>query len=419
MNPATKGLVVSSVAGAGVWGAKKLGWVKDEDISAAKSRIVSFKSSFRDLAQTSACATAAGWFQTYSGGIVIDTVATRLQAGQSMSQSLWGLRRATSSPKEVALRHRARVLSRFPTAAPQLYEIYMGMLLRSDLFAGHFVTMLGRFPYLFLNFSTYQQTERLVLRGTFDPLWSTLRRAAVGIGGVKDVDDGHAPKTQRPVVRTRAEKKVYEELLCVSASTLISTAAITVAECPKVIDQVGGDGCTATMGKRSTVLGILREHGARRLLRGYSACFMREYLFNAALLTSPTLAAVIHEKYVRGRRGEAGAEGYLAAALEGREIVVASLLLGLPLGVLTNGPDQLKTNIQTGKFVNMRQAWAWQRKFGGGLRGLYGKAAIYRGLYIAHAVVAFNFARDRVEKWMAKRAGAGAEGEGKDVAEQY
>ena len=65
----------------------------------------------------------------------------------------------------------------------------------------------------------------------------------------------------------------------------------------------------------------------------------------------------------------------------------------------------------------MRQAWAWQRKFGGGLRGLYGKAAIYRGLYIAHAVVAFNFARDRVEKWMAKRAGA--EGEGKDVAEQY
>ena len=43
------------------------------------------------------------------------------------------------------------------------------------------------------------------------------------------------------------------------------------------------------------------------------------------------------------------------------------------------------------------QAWAWQRVHGGGLRGLYGSAAVCRGLYIAHAVLAFNFARDKVE----------------------
>lgn len=264
---------------------------------------------------------------------------------------------------------------------PASYEVYLGMLMRSDLFAGHFVTMLGRFPYLFLNFSTYQQTEKLLLSGILPPL------PGVSAG---------VPTGQR---RSVSQKTLPEELLCVSAATLISTGAITIAECPKVIDQVGTVSCTAASGNRSTVMGILREHGVRRLLRGYTACFMREYLFNAALLMSPSLAAQIHESHVRGR------EGPLAWALEGREIVAASLLLGLPLGLLTNGPDQLKTNIQTGRFLNMREAWAWQRQHNGGLRGLYGKAAVYRGLYIAHAVVAFNFARDRAEKWWTARYG--------------
>ena len=69
------------------------------------------------------------------------------------------------------------------------------------------------------------------------------------------------------------------------------------------------------------------------------------------------------------------------------------------MGVLTNVPDQLKTNIQTGKFKNMREAWAFQ-KHNGGLRGLFGASAFYRGIFITQAVVAFNFARDRVQRWM-------------------
>ena len=86
--------------------------------------------------------------------------------------------------------------------------------------------------------------------------------------------------------------------------------------------------------------------------------------------------------------------------VEGQEIVVASMMLGLPMGFLTNFPDQLKTNIQTGQFLNMREAWAWQSTKGGGLRGIYGKSAVWRGAFIMHAVVAFNYARDRVEQWI-------------------
>lgn len=139
-------------------------------------------------------------------------------------------------------------------------------------------------------------------------------------------------------------------------------------------------------------------------MQGYTACFCREYLFNTALLLSPSLARALRERAAAGDGGERSA---LARAIEGREIVVASLALGLPMGVLTNAPDQLKTNIQTGQFLNMREAWAAQSKqYGGhlaGLRGLYGVPALYRGIFITHAVVAFNFARDKVERWMDAR----------------
>ena len=333
MNPATKTLVLSSVGGAGIWGAKRLGWLKDDTAlqESVASTLHAAKRGIEGLVQTSFCATAAGWFQTYSGGIVIDTVATRLQSGQSMSQALWGLRHPNASARDIVRRHRMRVRSKWgPAATPATYEVYVGMLIRSDLFAGHFVTMLGRFPYLFLNFSTYQQTENLLLSGILPTIPGVS-------GGVITVRRRHV-----------SEKTLPDELVCVSAATVISTGAITIAECPKVIDQVGSSSCTAASGNRSTVTGILREHGIRRLLRGYTACFLREYLFNAALLMSPSLAARIHESHVRGR------DGTLAWALRGREIVVASLLLGLPLGLLTNGPDQLKTNIQAGTFLNMR-----------------------------------------------------------------
>ena len=132
----------------------------------------------------------------------------------------------------------------------------------------------------------------------------------------------------------------------------------------------------------------------RRLFQGYTACFCREYLFNVALLGSPGFATVIHNKIKTGEYGVVG------RVVEGQEIVVASMMLGLPMGFLTNFPDQLKTNIQTGQFLNMREAWAWQSTHGGGLRGIYGKSAVWRGAFIMHAVVAFNYARDRVEQWI-------------------
>jgi hypothetical protein len=210
-NPNTTAAVgVGLTIGAG-YVAKHLGWITPED---AERRLRALRASKDDakavaagLFRTSACATAAGWFQVYSGGIVIDTVATRLQAGASVNQALWGLRSATPVGT-VVNRFVRRTAARYKLAgvAPKPHEVYVGMILRSNLTAGHFVTMLSRFPYLFLNFTTYQQTEKLAL--SLRPAGST------------------GPKT------------VAEELACVSASTLVSTTVITVAECPKIMDQV-------------------------------------------------------------------------------------------------------------------------------------------------------------------------------------
>ena len=111
---------------------------------------------------------------------------------------------------------------------------------------------------------------------------------------------------------------------------------------------------------------------------------------------SPSLASVIRSRVVEPGLSTGSA---LASLVDGNEIVFASLALGAPMGVLTNVPDQLKTNIQTGQFKNMREAWAHQ-KHHGGLRGLFGASAFYRGIFITQAVVAFNFARDRVQRWM-------------------
>ena len=35
------------------------------------------------------------------------------------------------------------------------------------------------------------------------------------------------------------------------------------------------------------------------------------------------------------------------------QVIAAALMLGLPLGFITNAPDQMKTNIQKGQFLNM------------------------------------------------------------------
>lgn len=216
---AAAGLTTAAV-GAGYWGARQLGWVDDGTMKRNKQRLEGIKAAgddvkglATDLLKTSACATAAGWFQVYSGGIMIDTIATRLQAGATTNYAIWGLRGNTPVSTVV---HRFVRRSAFKYQSPGTmnlamspYQVYGGMLLRSNLTAGHFVTMLARFPYLFLTFTTYQQTDRLL-------------------------------HSWRAPDQRLAPKSVLEELACVSTSTLVSTTAITVAECPKIIDQVHG-----------------------------------------------------------------------------------------------------------------------------------------------------------------------------------
>ena len=66
------------------------------------------------------------------------------------------------------------------------------------------------------------------------------------------------------------------------------------------------------------------------------------------------------------------------------------------VGFITNGPDQLKTRIQFGQFMNLPEAFAWQMREGGGVRALYGRAALFRAFYTGHGVLALNFMRHKV-----------------------
>ena len=169
---AVLGPAVSTAAvGAGLYGAKRMGWIDDETIRRNRERLGEIRSKGDEakvvafgLFRTSACATAAGWFQVYSGGIVIDTVATRLQAGKTLNQALWGLQR--EEPAATVVGRFARLSSHKSRGIPGLAmtprQVYGGMILRSNLTAGHFVTMVSRFPYLMLNFTAYQQTENLI-----------------------------------------------------------------------------------------------------------------------------------------------------------------------------------------------------------------------------------------------------------------
>ena len=152
---------------------------------------------------------------------------------------------------------------------------------------------------------------------------------------------------------------------------------------------------------------ILREQGLSRLLRGYDACICREAFFNAALLGSPAISRAVREHIVEPAAAKAsaaeargvssGPNGLVAWLLGGRELLATSLLMGMCVGFLTNGPDQLKTRIQHGQFGSLPEALRWQLAHGGGLRALYGPAAIYRALYTGHGVLALNFMRHKVE----------------------
>lgn len=357
VNPSTASTVAAGL-GVGVfglvqWGLRSGGPVEEKpepkQPTQSEQRPVPFA---RTILGQTCCATIGGWFQVYSGGIAIDTVATRLQAGLSPSRALWGVERE-------ALR---------PVLGQSAFQFRLQLLKSSNLFAGHFVTMLSRFPYLFLNFNSYAQMEQYLLsRSTGEP--------------------GRA-------------KTVAEEFACVSFATVISSTAICAAECPKILDQLKvGETCSSRKGAfvlqegPETVAGVIRKYGYRRLMQGYSACFCREFLFNAALLGSPFVAVQLREKFVKPQLESSE----LAAALHGNEEMAAACLLGVSLGFVTNAPDQMKTNIQKGQFLNMREALAWQMKQPGGLASLFGRAAVWRATYIAHAVIAINFARTKVE----------------------
>jgi hypothetical protein len=299
VNMGTVTVGAGAVMGAGFWGMRKVREWREQggEAQTPGGAVIASNLPFsKTVIGQSVCATAAGWFQVYSGGIAIDTVATRLQAGQSMPQALWGLSGKTKDANAVIQRY-AKI------SGTPAYQVRWELIRRSNLFAGHFVTMLARFPYLFTNFNTYVQTE--VLLNNYFP--------AKGEG-----------------------KEWWKEFACVFSATLISSSIITIAECPKIIDQCRPpeEACR----EKASVYGIWKTQGIGRLMQGYSACFLREFLFNTALLLSPAMAEVIRQEYVEPNLEDSA----VARAMHGQELVVSSMSMGLVLGFLTNGPDQMK-----------------------------------------------------------------------------
>mmetsp|Transcript_81945 Transcript_81945/g.155622 ORF Transcript_81945/g.155622 Transcript_81945/m.155622 type:complete len:379 (-) Transcript_81945:121-1257(-) len=351
VNPSTASTVAAAV-GVGLYGLARWSFSQGDDASGSKLQTPVKKEERIPISRTvigqTGCATVAGWFQVYSGGIAIDTVATRLQAGMSPSRALWGVEKADMLQVQKSMGMPA-------------WQFRYHLLIRSNLFAGHFVTMLSRFPYLCLNFNSYALAERQLLKRN---------------GG-----------------NMKRSKTLAEEFACVSVATLTSTAAISAAECPKILDQLKAAGQPGKVQERETVTGVIQKYGFQRLMQGYTACFCREFLFNTALLGSPAVASKIREHYVLPQLETSS----FARILDGKELEAAALSLGLGMGFITNAPDQMKTNIQKGQFLNMRQALAWQMKQPSGVLGLFGRAAVWRSLFIAQAVLSINFARSRVE----------------------
>jgi len=290
----------------------------------------------------SLCSAGAGIFQVYSGGIAIDTVSTRMQAGAGLRAAFLGS----------------------PTAQISL----INLLHPRNLYSGHAVMALGRFPYLFTSLNTYATIERALASTRTPP------------GG---------------------RKSRSSEAACIGGACLTSSAVITTIECPKVMAQLN-----QTPGTPSpTFYGILREHGIGRLLRGYDATVLRESFFSCALLGSPFISRELRRSVVEPilQSAEQGRVSYsvyaqrAAAMVDGREMLATSFFMGLLVGFVTNGPDQLKTRIQFGQFMNLPEAFAWQMREGGGVRALYGRAAIFRAFYTGHGVLALNFMRHKVE----------------------
>ena len=98
----------------------------------------------------------SGIFHVYSGGIVIDTLKTRLQNGQTLRQALLVTGRQSTTASALVRRYARRQGAGNGSG-------WLAMVRRSNLSAGHLITAAGRFPYLFLNLGTYSQAEQWCL----------------------------------------------------------------------------------------------------------------------------------------------------------------------------------------------------------------------------------------------------------------
>jgi len=308
----------------------------------------------RTILGQSVCAASAGIFQVYSGGIVIDTISTRMQGGKTWQKAIFG------QPK------------------PSL-----SALMRNNLFSGHQMMAKGRFPYLFTNLNSYAQAEKVVL-------WRKR----------EDIDADHNRILDTEEIRLAMRTKTLpEELFCIACSTIAASAVITAVECPKILSQLSKT-APGEKAKTFSAFGVLRSHGIGRLMQGYDACLLREGLFNVALLGSPAISARVRNSVFSPYRDADTAWGSVARAVAGYEMLITSFCLGMMVGFTTNGPDQLKTRIQNGQFHTLAAAIRWQLTAGGGVRALYGQAALYRALYTGHGVLALNFMRTKVERAM-------------------
>ena len=253
----------------------------------------------RTLPGQAIASVGSGIFQVYSGGICIDTLKTRMQNGQTVRSAFWQTNLERTSALTLVKRYARR-------NGGSAAGAWAKLLARSNLYSGHFVTAIGRFPYLFLNLGTYSQAEQWLLR--------------------RSGDEGARPLS------------VLEDAFCITVAAITSSLSLTMTECPKVMDQLrrasGGGGSVAQ--GRTTVASVIRQHGLLRVLQGYEASFLREVGFSIVFLGAPGIAArtlpLLGDSWVdeNGSPGRAG-------------LLMVSVPLGMWAGFMTNSVDELKT----------------------------------------------------------------------------
>lgn len=89
---------------------------------------------------------------------MIDTLKTRLQNGQTLRQALLVPGRDSTSAGALARRYGSI------KGGGSVQAGWGALIRRSNLTAGHLITAMGRFPYLFLNLGTYSQAEQWLVR---------------------------------------------------------------------------------------------------------------------------------------------------------------------------------------------------------------------------------------------------------------